>query len=52
MYISLAEDMDPELIRKYIDGDIKNSFIYLNDDLIDVDEKKFKYLKLERFHNK
>ena len=38
--------------KKYIDGDIKNSFIYLNDDLIDVDEKKFKYLKLERFHNK
>ncbi len=35
--------------NKNIDGNMKNSFININDELIDVKEKKFKYLKLERY---
>lgn len=35
--------------NKYISGDMKNAFININSDLIDVNEKKFKYLKLDRF---
>lgn len=35
--------------NKYISGDMKNAFININSDLIDVNEKKFKYLKLDKF---
>ncbi len=35
--------------NKHISGDMKNAFININSDLIDVNEKKFKYLKLDKF---
>ena len=35
--------------NKSISSNVKNSFISINSDLIDVDEKKFKYLKLEKY---